>query len=414
MRYLTPEILRFLKEEKKMALIAGPRQTGKTTLAKSLLELPPSLPGKMYFNWDIESHRRAILKNPESFWDAKNDLAFARKGPLPRLVLDEIHKYPRWKRFLKGLYDAVSSQVEIVVTGSGRLDVYQRGGDSLFGRYGLYHLHPFTLGEFLAQGRQRLRLPEEFWRDLFESPGAGNRAEEALRDLETLTGFPEPLFSSNLARLRRWRRARNHLVIREDLRDITRIRDIGLVESLALLLPERVGSPLSLNSLSEDLGVAFGTVRVWIETLCRLYYAFEIRPYSKRVARALRREAKIYLFDFSEIADAGARFENVLALHLLKLCEAWNDWGAGDFALHYVRDKEKREVDFLIVESGRPYALLEAKLSDVEISPALRRFRDILKPAHCLQIVRQSSDPNHLRIKDGIILLAASRFLSLC
>ena len=383
-----------------MAFVSGPRQAGKTTLVRHLLELTAQAGN--YFNWDVESHRKAILRHPEGFWDA----AGATRA---RIALDEIHKYPRWKRFLKGLYDAAGARTDILVTGSGRLDVYQRGGDSLLGRYGLYRLHPFTLGEMLAPDRATVRAPEELWR--LAAPGAPPPgAEQALAQLERLTGFPEPLFSGSESRLRRWRRARHHLVIREDLRDLTRIRDIGLVEALAALLPERVGSPLSLNALSEDLGVAFGSVRTWVEALGRLYYLFELRPYAGRLARTLRREAKVYLFDLSEISDPGARFENLAALHLLKLRDAWNDWGLGDYELHYVRDKEKREVDFLLTESRRPYLLLETKLSAREVSPSLLYFRERLKPAYAVQLSRE--EPQGARSVAGVLRLGAASFLS--
>ncbi len=384
-----------------MAFVSGPRQAGKTTLVRHLLELTAQAGN--YFNWDVESHRKAILRHPEGFWDA----AGATRA---RIALDEIHKYPRWKRFLKGLYDAAGARTDILVTGSGRLDVYQRGGDSLLGRYGLYRLHPFTLGEMLAPDRATVRAPEELWR--LAAPGAPPPgAEQALAQLERLTGFPEPLFSGSESRLRRWRRARHHLVIREDLRDLTRIRDIGLVEALAALLPERVGAPLSLNALSEDLGVAVGAGRAWVGARGRRYYLFEIRPYAGRLARALRREAKVYLFDFSEIADPGARFENLVALHLLKLRDAWNDWGLGDFELHYVRDKEKREVDFLLTESRRPYLLLEAKLSAQDVSPSLLYFQERLKPAYTVQLSREEPRGG-TRAAPGVLRLGAARFLS--
>lgn len=384
-----------------MAFVAGPRQVGKTTLVRHLLERAAQ-PGN-YFNWDVESHRREILRAPEGFWTTPD-------SGRPRIALDEIHKYPRWKRFLKGLYDATGARAEILVTGSGRLDVYQRGGDSLLGRYGLYRLHPFTLGETLASGRAPVLEPRELWRRVREeAPPAG--AADALARLERFTGFPEPLFADSERRLRRWRRGRHHLVIREDLRDLTRIRDIGLVEALAALLPERAGSPLSLNALSEDLGVAFGSVRTWVEALARLYYIFELRPYAGRLARTLRREAKVYLFDFSEIPEPGARFENLVALHLLKLRDAWNDWGLGDYELHYVRDKEKREVDFLLTESRRPYLLLETKLSAREVSPSLLYFRERLKPAYCVQLSREEP-PRTPAGAAGVLRLSAARFLS--
>lgn len=402
MRYLTPELLRLMAQERKMAFVAGPRQVGKTTLVRHLLERAGQAGN--YFNWDVESHRKAVLRDPESFWTPP-------RAARARIALDEIHKYPRWKRFLKGLYDAAGARTDILVTGSGRLDVYQRGGDSLLGRYGLYRLHPFTLGELLSRGDGPVFEPKELWkriRDEHPLPGAN----EALARLERFTGFPEPLFSGSESRLRRWRRGRHHLVIREDLRDLTRIRDIGLVETLASLLPERVGSPLSLNALSEDLGVAFGSVRTWVEALGRLYYLFELRPYAGRLTRTLRREAKVYLFDFSEIQEPGARFENLVALHLLKLRDAWNDWGLGDYELHYVRDKEKREADFLLTESGRPYLLLETKLSARDVSPSLLYFRERLKPVHTVQLSRE--EPSRAaRLAPGVLRLGAAEFLSL-
>ncbi len=385
-----------------MAFVAGPRQVGKTTLLRRLLDRAGQAGN--YFNWDIESNRKAVLRHPEGFWTQP-------KAARSRIALDEIHKYPRWKRFLKGLYDAAGAQTDILVTGSGRLDVYQRGGDSLLGRYGLYRLHPFTLGEILAPDRICVRPPKELWSQVAHGVTPAG-AERALSQLEHLTGFPEPLFSGSEARLRRWRRGRHHLVIREDLRDLTRIRDIGLVEALAALLPERVGSPLSLNALSEDLGVAFGSVRAWVEALSRLYYLFEIRPFSGRLARTLRREAKVYLFDFSEIQDPGARFENLVALHLLKLRDAWNDWGLGDYELHYVRDKEKRETDFLLTESRRPYLLLETKLSAKSVSPSLLYFRERLQPAHAVQLSREEPE-QRAGDERGVLRMGAARFLSL-
>ena len=235
----------------------------------------------------------------------------------------------------------------MIVTGSGRLDVYQKGGDSLLGRYLLHRLHPFTVGELLAGGRQEVVTPAQLDEELAR-PAAVPGAGEALAQIERFTGFPEPLFAARTERLNRWRRARRDLVLREDLRDLTRIRDLGLIDHLVELLPERIGSPLSVNALREDLGVAFDTAKSWLGTLARLYFLFELRPFAGKLARTLRREAKVYLFDFTGIDAPGARFENVVALHLLKLVDAWNDRGHGDFALWFVRDKEGREVDFLV------------------------------------------------------------------
>jgi hypothetical protein len=406
MRYLVSEIDRFFAQEAKMAFVAGPRQVGKTTLAKHLLSEASA--DAFYFNWDIESHRKAIIKNPEDFWQVSDTLA--RKGQ-QRIGLDEIHKYPRWKRFLKGLYDARGKDLDVIVTGSGRLDIYQRGGDSLFGRYHLYRLHPFTLGEYIRESRQTVCPPGEFWqRVLYERTPSG--AKDGLEDLDSLTGFPEPLFSGSEARLRRWRRSHQTLVVREDLRDLTRIREIGLVETMVALLPDRIGSPLSINSLREDLGVNFMTAQGWLEALERLYYLFKIRPYAGRLSRTLRREEKAYLFDFSVIENTGNRFENLVALHLRKLCDAWTDWGYGDFALHYVRDREKREVDFLITENRKPYTLVEAKLTEEGIDPNLKYFHDRLKPTYSVQVVRTPRKNKALFESGGVFSIPAAHFLS--
>lgn len=407
MRYLSSEINRFFLEEAKMAFVAGPRQVGKTKLAKHLLSLVAS--DAFYFNWDIESHRKAIIRNPEDFWQVGGMLPGKAKQ---RIGLDEIHKYPRWKRFLKGLYDARGKDLEVIVTGSGRLDIYQRGGDSLFGRYHLYRLHPFTLGEFIRESRHTVCPPAEFWQRLVDGRTPAG-AKEGLEELEALTGFPEPLFSGSEARLRRWRRSHQTLVVREDLRDLTRIREIGLVETLVTLLPERIGSPLSVNSLREDLGINFMTVQGWLDALERLYYLFKIRPYAGRLVRTLRREEKVYLFDATVIENAGSRFENLVALHLRKLCDVWTDWGYGDFALHYVRDREKREVDFLIAENQKPYALVEAKLRGEEVDPNLNYFHDRLKPAYSVQVVRAPQKSKGLFASRGVIHVPAAHFLSL-
>ncbi|MCK7514438.1 MAG: AAA family ATPase [Desulfobacterales bacterium] len=228
------EINRFLSEEAKMAS-AGRAAPGRQNNAGQASPCR-GVGGRILFQLrDIESHRKAIIRDPEDFWHISGNLARAGKQ---RIGLDEIHKYPRWKRFLKGLYDAGPTSLEVMVTGSGRLDIYQRGGDSLFGRYHLYPPAPFTLGEYIRESRQTVCAPDEYWRKVLndKTPAA---AKKGLEDLEALTGFPEPLFSGSATRLRRWRRSHQTSVVREDLRDLTRIREIGLVETLAALLPDR-------------------------------------------------------------------------------------------------------------------------------------------------------------------------------
>lgn len=399
MRYLKPLIERLAITKHKMALISGPRQVGKTTLARSFLEAREA-----YFNWDIEEDRQAILKSPGRFWQHRG------ATPVGRIVLDEIHKYPRWKRFLKGLYDDVGRDLEILVTGSGRLDVYQKGGDSLLGRYGLCRLHPFSVGEMIRPDRQSVRPPEECLATITENE-APVEAKGFFDLVKRFSGFPEPLFGGSEEDLVLWRRAHRQLVVREDLRDLTRIREVGLIDQLISLLPRRIGSPLSINSLRKALNVSFGAVQGWLATLERLYFLFEIRPYAKRLARALRREGKVYLFDGTSIEDEGARFENLVALHLKKACDAWSDWGFGDFDLHYVRDKEKREVDFLVVRNQQPYLLVECKRSEDDPFPPLRYFRERLKVPHAFQVIEKFSASLSKCPREGIILCSADRFL---
>lgn len=404
MRYITEDINKTLSDERKMVFIAGPRQVGKTTLAKTILERHGQ--PLAYFNWDTESHRRKILKEPEDFWRDKIDTARP-----PMIVLDEIHKYPKWKRFLKGLYDLSKDEVNIIVTGSGRLDVYQKGGDSLFGRYSLYHLHPFTVGEMVHGEEQKVMQPDVLFKTMASDQTTPEQSE-ALSSLERLNGFPEPLFAGTEARLNKWRRQHRQLVIKEDLRDLSRIREIGLIDTMIQMLPEKIGSPISLNAIREDLQVAYGSVKTWMSTLERLYYLFEIRPYAKNLARALQSEPKMYLFDWSEIENEGFKFENIVALHLKKAIDAWNDLGMGDFDLRYVRDKEKREVDFVISRKQKPYVLVECKYSDMNISPHLNYFNERLKPEHAFQVVRNAGPNLFQKKSNGITLVSAARFLS--
>lgn len=405
MRYLAPTVEDALGAARQMVFLAGPRQVGKTTLGRALLRMAHS--EALYFNWDIDAHRRAIVKEPAGFFRAELP---QRKDLRPRLLLDEIHKYPRWKRFLKGFFDEHAGALEIMVTGSGRLDVYQRGGDSLFGRYDLYHLHPFTAGEHMAGGHQTIAHPDAWLQAVLEGSSSSRTraALQALEDVERFSGFPEPLLAASEARLRKWRKAHRELIVRQDLRDLTRIRELGLIESLLLLLPERVGSPLSLQGLATELGVAFGSVKTWLEALQRLYFLFELRPYAGKLARTLRREGKVYLFDPTEVPAPGPRFENVVALHLIKLCDFWTDCGFGDFALHYVRDKEKREVDFVILADRKPWLLIETKLSDDGLSPALRYFHERMRPLQgSIQLVRSAARGRPIRSENIHILPAA-------
>ena len=361
---------------RKMALVSGPRQCGKTTLAKMLLG------GRkvgLYRNWDQVEFRREWARNPSDIIPPPGE------GDAPLVALDEIHKDRRWKRNLKGIFDTLEAPCDILVTGSARLGVYVKGSDSLLGRYFSFRLHPFTIREL--RGPEVLG-PDEAMEALFcRSRRPSKSLQGHLEALMAYGPFPEPLLAQDVRRARLWRRNREELVIREDLRDLSRLPELGRVEMMVSLLPERVGSLFSLASVGRDLEASVHTVKRWLDYLSQLYYLFEVKPYARSIPRSLRREGKIYLWDYAGIADEAARFENLVACHLLKACHFWTDTGHGQFDLFYLRDKEKREIDFLIVRDGQPWLPVEVKLADTEPSENWQWFARFLTCKRGLQLV---------------------------
>ena len=296
-------------------------------------------------------------------------------------MFDELHKYPKWKSYLKGYFDTFRNQLATIVTGSARLDVYRHGGDSLLGRYWLIHLNPFSLSE--VAGNMNPRPPDEL-------SGESNKEDiETLKSLMRWGGFPEPFLSRSDAMHRRWLTMRRERLIQEDLRDLSKIHDLSHIDNLMDLVIESVGSILSVNSLRESLQVSYNAVKTWLGWLETIYYCFRIPPYSKSIARALKKEAKYFLFDWSEVTDPGARFENMIAMHLKKSVDFWNDVGEGTFALHYVRDLEKREVDFLVLRDKKPWMLVECKLQGDDIPKSLHHMTTALKPIHSVLVTSE-------------------------
>ena len=385
-RYLAQAIAGDALKSGKMAFVSGPRQVGKTTVAKGLMTVASN-----YRTWDDSDFRRAWIRSPRT--------ALADRAP-GALVLDEIHKDRRWKTRLKGYYDTEGGGDGIVVTGSARLDLYRKGGDSLLGRFLPYHLHPFTVGE-----RERPPGPDS----ALETTASVWPFEDVLR----LGGFPEPLLGGSEARARRWSRLRLERLVQEDVRDLRAVGDLAGLRVLADLLPERVGSLLSINSLREDLRVAHATVQGWLDVFASLYHCFLVRPYAKRVARAVRGAPKLYLFDTLRLPTSAmpARLENTTALHLLKACHYWTDTAEGDFELFFVRDKEGREVDFLVVRDGRPFWLVECKSDDTQPSPALLHFMPMLDGPRAFQLVAR---PGYDRVyaQTGLRVLDYERFFA--
>jgi predicted AAA+ superfamily ATPase len=351
-----------------MIFVTGPRQSGKTTLAHMISE---TYVNRLYVNWDIPQDRTRLIETPFFFE------AIERKNrSKPLIIFDEIHKYKDWKNYLKGVYDRFNQEFLFLVSGSGRLDIYQRGGDSLAGRYYLFHLWPFTLAELWGTRRSI----DDFRNnplDVFTDKNS--EMEEIWSSLERFSGFPEPYLIGREVSYRRWSNTYSHQLIREDIRDLTNIKGIADLETLYYLLPSKVGGPLSVPSLSSDLKIAYNTIRSWLETFERFFLILTLTPWTRKIVRAIQKERKIYLWDLPRIKDPGARFENMVALELYRAVTVWNDMGWGSFALHFIKNKEQQEVDFLIADEHNPLLLIETRLSDTQPSAALLKFQAALK-----------------------------------
>ncbi len=367
MRYITRHILDDLK--RKMVFVGGPRQVGKTTLAKAILS--SNYPDGRYLNWDFDEDRQDILRKR---WSTDN----------PLLIFDELHKFPKWKGWIKGIYDVSHDLHSFLVTGSARLDIYRRGGDSLLGRYHYWRLHPFTLDE----------IPK------------GISPKDAFERLMTLGGFPEPFLEGDERIARRWRRERFDRVLREDVRDLEPVRDIQLLSIFLDLLRHRVGGLVVLSNLAGDLEISPKTATAWLEILERMYLVFSVRPYIKSLPRAVRKPPKIYFFDNGDVlGDEGARFENLVATSLLKRLHYLEDSQGYKYELRYIRDKEGREVDFAIVKEGELEELIEVKYSDDSIARSLSYYADRLNPKKAVQIVaeiKRPYDKGKIRVTDPI------------
>ena len=340
-RYLQNQIRQDLN--KKMVFLAGPRQVGKTTLS---LSLPGTKKG--YLNWDVPEHREKILR---------------QELPASKIwIFDEIHKYRQWRNYLKGLYDNRRTDQKILVTGSGRLDLYRFGGDSLQGRYHLLRLHPLSVAELSLSNT----------RDLLE--------------LLALGGFPEPYLSGSKTEAKRWSREYRTRTVREEVSSLERIHDLGQLELLMLRLPVLVGSPLSINAIREDLQISHKTASSWLDVLERLYAIFRLAPFGAPRIRAVKKEQKHYHLDWSLVHDNATAFENLIACHLLKWVHFIQDTEGREVELRYFRDSDGREVDFVITEDQQPIILVEAKWSDTDIDKNLRYLKAKFPEAEAWQL----------------------------
>ena len=366
-RYLATQVDKDL--DRKMVFVAGPRQVGKTTLARMLPEAR-----RGYLNWDVAEDRERILR---------------RELPTARLwVFDEIHKYRNWRNYLKGVYDAHGPPPRgprILVTGSARLEMYRFGGDSLQGRYLLLRLHPLSVAEL------------------------GLETREDFRDLLTLGGFPEPYFGGSEIEARRWSRNHRTLLIREEVTSLERIQDLGTLELLMLRLPDLVGSPLSINAVREDLQVSHKTAAAWLQAFERLHAIFRLSPFGAPIVRAVKKEQKHYHLDWSTVPAEAARFENLVACHLLKWVHHQQDTQGREVELRYFRDTDGREVDFVIVDRLRPVSCVECKWADTPVDKSLRYFKVRFPDCDAWQIsatgTKDYVNPDGVRVAPGLTLL---------
>ena len=328
-RYLHAQVEKDLG--KKMVFIGGPRQVGKTTLARQFAV------GDCYLDWDDAEDRERILRRrfPDS----------------PIWIFDEIHKYKNWRNLLKGLYDKNKGIRRILVTGSARLDLYRRGGDSLQGRYHFLRLHPLTLDEL------------------------GVSAQSDLKALLELGGFPEPYLGGEKFEAQRWSREYRQRILRDDIVSVETIENLGGAEHLMIRLPDLVATPLSLNSLQEDIQVSHKTIGRWLEIFERFYAIYRLAPFGSPRVKAVKKAQKHYHYDWTLVTEPGPRFENLCANHLLKWCHFYEDTQGRDLELRYFRDSEQREVDFIVTENSQPVLFVESKWNEKMISPHLKYLK---------------------------------------
>lgn len=365
-RPLYEEIWKTLSGFQQMVFLSGPRQAGKTTFAKAMAQ---NFSNALYFNYDITDEKRKLIENPYFY-----ESVHRKDDSNPLIIFDELHKYPEWKNYLKGVFDRDKENYKFIVSGSGRLDTYQKGGDSLAGRYLLFYLWPFTIAELAGSNQPFdgfVENPIAIHPPFPDSASIWNR-------LKQFSGFPDPYLNESRQYYNIWSNTYKKQLLREDIRDMTSLRNIEIVELLFSLLPSRIGSPLSIANIARDLKVSFDSVKSWLDIFERFFLIFRITPWHRKISRAITKETKLYLFDYAAIPSEAAKIENMVGLELFRAVKNWNNLGLGDYSLHYVRNREKEEVDFLIVNSGEPFLLIEVKQSETSPGKNLLKFQNML------------------------------------
>ena len=402
-------IKRFLAERcfgpefgRQMRFVTGPRQCGKTTIAREHLKLTHC--ADSCFNWD-KRDVRSLFRQDHYFYRK----AAGAVKPFSWVCFDEIHKMPKWKNILKDFFDSDEKKYRFIITGSARMDLLRKAGDSLAGRYFTFRLFPLSLAELAGGGAARSfpeKTPAQFLeKKLSSSPKSAGTMSQLLE----LSGYPEPFLSGSTEFSNKWRSGYLDLLVREDLRDLTHIAELENISTLMGLLPSKISSPLSLNSLREDLEVSYNAVKSYLKALELGYVVFSLPPYSKRVVRSVKKERKFYFYDWTRPATEASRFENYAAVELKMLVSLWEDFGLGRFELHYVRTREGFETDFLITRDNLPYILFEAKLSDSALPPHNKKHARMLGDVPLVLLTKQEGVAS---IEEGGYHISASRFFA--
>jgi predicted AAA+ superfamily ATPase len=335
---------------KKIVLISGPRQAGKKTFSKMLKK------NFEYLNFDNDEDRKRFR---EKSWDRKKEL----------LIFDELHKLPKWKQWLKGVYDKEGLNPPIVVTGSAIFDSYKKVGDSLAGRYFHYRLHALDVREILTINKNQ-------------------NTKEVIEKLLNISGFPDPYLEGTQEFYNLWKKTHLDIILRQDLIDLEAVSNIKQIELLIDLLRDRVGSPISYSSLARDLQVSDKTIKKWLELLENMYVVFKITPYSKNIARSVLKKPKYYFYDISRANNEGARLENLVAASLLKEIHFRQDCLGEEWKLHYLSLKGGKEIDFFIEHKKTSPILIEVKKSDDEPSKIFNQFSKFFKSPQMIQLVQ--------------------------
>lgn len=350
---------------RKTVFLTGPRQVGKTSLSRLLMQGRDA----QYLNYDVAADRAVIERQS---WSPSTSL----------LVLDEIHKMPAWKTWLKGVIDGKPAQQQLLVTGSARMDTFRQSGDSLAGRYFALRLHPISVREWCEHAPSELH------------GGRAPTPQEALARLLERGGFPEPMLDPDAVQADRWRKPYLEGLVREDVMEFSRIHEVTALRLFVELLRERVGSPLSLASMARDLAVSPPTLKRYLDILQALFIVFTIQPWHRNIARAVLQQPKVYFFDTGLVrGDDGVRFENLVACHLLKHVQWQQDAFGRECDLHYLRTKDGAEVDFALSDANGLSGLVECKWSDTKPHRALQRFAGEFAGLPAVQVVRETVQP---------------------